>query len=311
MTIKIIGAGMAGLLAARMLYRHDPVVYEQQPSLPNNHSAVLRFRTPEVGNILGIPFKKVRVLKGAAFWRGPVASVMAYTDKILGEYRSDRSMPTKFEVVDRWIAPPDLIARMAEGVNVVYGHDFTLVGEKTKVISTIPMSNLMEELAYLPKPKFDYTPGFNIKAKVGRCHAYLSLYVPDPTMDFYRVSITGDEMIIEFSGEFAKQGREVRDKVNIIKACAMIGVDPDRIIEHKTYEQRYAKINPIPEAARREFIYWASSLQGKAYSLGRFATWRPGLLMDDVPKDVRFIDSMMTGQVDAYAAESDHYRRER
>lgn len=306
--IKIIGAGMAGLLAARMLYRHDPVVYERASSLPNNHTAVLRFRSPEVGDVLGIPFKKVRVLKGTADWRGPVSSVLAYTDKTLGEYRTDRSIPIKFEVVDRWIAPPDLIARMAEGINVVYDHDHDFLSIESKVVSTIPMPDLMDELAYLPRPKFGYMAGINLRATVERCEAYLSLYVPDPAVRFSRLSVTGSELIIEYQGDRSASDA-LEYKVDIIKACAMLGIDPDRVSSHEVYPQKYTKIIPIPETERREFVYWASTLQGRAYSLGRFATWRPGLLMDDLPRDIRFIESMMTGTIDRYVSERNYYER--
>lgn len=308
--IKIIGAGMAGLLCARMLHRHDPVIYERADKLPNNHTAVLRFRSPEVGDVLGIPFKKVRVLKGTADWRGPVSSVLAYTDKTLGEYRTDRSIPIKFEVVDRWIAPPDLIARMAEGINVVYDHDHDFLSIESKVISTIPMPDLAAQLGYEPfrAREFGHIAGVNLRATVDRCEAYLSLYVPDPAVRFSRLSITGSELIIEYQNAGWTMDT-LGYKVDIIKACAMLGIDPDRVISHEVYPQKYAKIIPVPETERREFIYWASTLQGRAYSLGRFATWRPGLLVDDLPRDIRFIESMMAGTVDRYMAERDHVER--
>lgn len=44
----IIGAGMAGLLAANLLHRFNPTVLEKAPSLPNNHAALLRFRSDEI-----------------------------------------------------------------------------------------------------------------------------------------------------------------------------------------------------------------------------------------------------------------------
>ncbi len=48
------------------------------------------------------------------------------------------------------------------------------------------------------------------------------------------------------------------------------------------------KILPIDEDVRKRFIMWASD-KHQVYSLGRFATWRPGLLLDDVVNDVRVI----------------------
>ena len=45
----IFGAGLAGLLSANMMRSHKPTVYEFQSELPNNHGALLRFRSDKVG----------------------------------------------------------------------------------------------------------------------------------------------------------------------------------------------------------------------------------------------------------------------
>ena len=38
----------------------------------------------------------------------------------------------------------------------------------------------------------------------------------------------------------------------------------------------------IDETLRRRWLYWCSTERGVCYNLGRFATWRPGLLADDL-----------------------------
>ena len=62
MTVRIIGAGMAGLLAGSM-FRGQAQIYESAPSLPNNHHALLRFRSDGISNHLNIPFQAVDVVK--------------------------------------------------------------------------------------------------------------------------------------------------------------------------------------------------------------------------------------------------------
>ena len=57
----IYGAGLAGLLAGNILRKYHPKIYEAQSELPNNHSALLRFRTSDVGTACSIPFKRVKV----------------------------------------------------------------------------------------------------------------------------------------------------------------------------------------------------------------------------------------------------------
>jgi hypothetical protein len=68
----IYGAGLAGLLAGNMLRGRLPVVKEGQSSLPNNHSALLRFRTDKVGTACAIKFKKVKVNKAIKYNSQPL-----------------------------------------------------------------------------------------------------------------------------------------------------------------------------------------------------------------------------------------------
>jgi hypothetical protein len=158
----IVGAGMAGLLAARMLSHRKPVVWETQKALPNNHSAVLRFRTSQVGDILGIPFKKVNMIKDTLHWRNPIADSLAYSYKNSGSYRSDRSVTRGLVSEERFIAPPDLISQMAEGVKIEFGREYDPNDPHVRgsnVISTIPMPALMELLDYDMGPDFNYREG--------------------------------------------------------------------------------------------------------------------------------------------------------
>ena len=58
---------MAGLLAANLLRRFEPVIHEAKKELPDNHSALLRFRTPNIGSACAVPFKKVSVSKAISY----------------------------------------------------------------------------------------------------------------------------------------------------------------------------------------------------------------------------------------------------
>ena len=80
----MIGAGMAGLLAGAMLRGDCERIIEAQDSIPNNHSAVLRFRSTVVADTLNIPFKEVKVMKAVQPWQNPVADAMAYSFKNTG-----------------------------------------------------------------------------------------------------------------------------------------------------------------------------------------------------------------------------------
>lgn len=289
--LHIIGAGMAGLLAANMMKRRAPQIWESQVSLPNNHSAVLRFRSSTVGDVLDIPFRKVTMIKTTARWMNPVADAMAYAKKNTGQYLSDRSI-NSYELlsVERYIAPHNLISLMSRDLKIELNStiDYNDIrATKAPIISTVPMPLLMEMLKYPHRDsvKFRYKPGLNLRASVDQCDAFVTVMVPDPALPFSRVSITGDELIIE-----AVPDSEWASSDFVTAAMKILGIKFGDIVGSITrHPSKYAKIVPIEEDARHEFLHWAT-MEHNVYSLGRFATWRPSLLLDDLVKDIRLID---------------------
>lgn len=304
----VVGAGMAGLLSAAMLRGDCEAIFEREPQLPSNHSAVLRFRSSVVGDVLNIPFKRVSAIKAVDPWRNPVADALAYSRKTNGTATLRSVLSADGKASDRFIAPTDLVARMAEKVipPISVGIDFSEALEYAlrrggmPVISTIPMPALMEQLAW-PRRKdveFRSVPGVNVRARLRGVEAYCSVYVPDPEVEPARVTITGDELIAEVYGQtFVDPELVLQDALNVL------GLDePDYVTtsDVEVKPQRYAKILPIDENERRAFIMWATREHG-VYSLGRYATWRPGLLLDDVVNDVRVIARLINHPGEAYA----------
>jgi len=298
MTIKIIGAGMAGLLAGNLLARHKPKLIEAHSSLPNNHSAVLRFGSPKIGDALGIPFRAVKLVKSTLRWKNEVADALAYSRKCTGISRSDRSLTRNQSSSERWIAPPDLIQRMAADLNIEFGKFYQCGDDRTSpIISTLPMPLLMKQLNYEHVPEFHYVHGANLRARIENCDAYISLYIPDPEFSFNRISITGNELIAEYAFPFqTAQDDELFDSKSgswriipeINKIADLLGFPAQAISGYEMKRQTYAKIHPIDDRTRKNFLAWATDNFG-IYSLGRFATWRPGLMLDDLINDVQRI----------------------
>jgi hypothetical protein len=287
--VIIIGAGMAGLLAARMLGHHKVAVWEKQTALPNNHHAVLRFRTSQVGDILGIPFKRVNMIKDVLPWQNPIADSLAYSYKNTSAYRSDRSVTKGLVSEERYIAPPDLIERMAEGVQIEFGREYAPGDPHVRgasVISTMPMPSLMEALDYDMAPDFEYQSGMVIEATVENCDAYVSLLIPNPDEPFSRISLTGNQLLVEVP----KVEKLAQYESFAQHAAKVIGIRSEQIhsIRAPRY-QSYNKILPIADEARKGFMFWATK-NFSVYSLGRYATWRPSLLLDDLVNDIRLID---------------------
>jgi hypothetical protein len=315
----IIGAGMAGLLAANLIGKKRPVtVMERAASLPNNHTALLRFRTSIVGDVCDIPFKKVKVIKTVAHGSNDVADILQYSKKVSGEYSARSIISTlKTEIADRYIAPGDLVAQLHDKANCTFNfeHELTevkeetliylndvadLIMQRTPIISTMPMPTMMDLLGYQDRPKFNWRAGYTVSFDVKSSDVYASVYIPNPEYEAYRISITGKRVIVEYVGPSPFPSPEMVDedelKGDAIAACEeYLGIpqeDIEGIIQVRA--QLFAKIAPIEEEARRSFILWAS-LKHNVYSLGRFATWRPGLMMDDVVNDIRVIDRLMGG----------------
>lgn len=298
----IIGAGMAGLLAARMLARREPWVYERQTSLPNNHSAVLRFRTDAVSLVTGIPFKRVRVLKAVNDHELPLASAVKYSRKVNSRISVRSIIDTA--TVERFIAPVDFIQQLAAGAHVTYNSEAEQLGDMrdwtAPVISTMPMPALMDLLDYKgPRPEFRSKAGTVWTATVPDCELYATIYYPGD-QPYYRASITGDQLIVECT-------KTVEPPINWERAIKRdFGLGNIELSPWLIKTQKYAKIDHTTEretSLARTFMHWAT-VNHNIYSLGRFATWRAGLLLDDLVKDVQKIDRWV-GAGDKYAVSRD------
>jgi hypothetical protein len=303
--MKIIGAGMAGLLAANMLRRHNPVVYEQRETLPDNHAAVLRFRNEGVSRATGIPFKKVKVQKAIIDERGAIHTTTnlrlsnMYAQKVIGRVVT-RSI-INLDPEERFIAPQDFIQQMAQCVDIVFNSAIDLSQEENSsepVISTMPMPVLMTQLGWDSMPVFGSSPIWVVTAEIldPIVDVYQTLYFPDPDLPLYRASITGNKVILEFMKD--PEGTSCGSLAD--EWLTAFGIQPRVLANEKISVQRYGKISPINDLLRKNFIFTASQ-QHHIYSLGRFATWRQ-ILLDDLVNDIQFIESFIT-QRDLYHAQ--------
>lgn len=289
----IYGSGMAGLLAANMLRRYSPDIREKQKSLPNNHDALLRFRNNSVGVSTNIPFKKVKVRKAIKYDKvlhtEPTLYLSnLYSQKVTGSY-FDRSI-NNLEPVERYIAPPNLISLMAEGVNIEYDKTLEEVKENSgePIISTIPMPILMKLTGWDNVPEFKFKTIWSQRTEITDpdINVNQTIYYPDPLTDYYRISVTGKVVIAEFIRPPINSGPDIMGALR-----EDFGIQPKRLSPIKQSEMQYGKLLPIDEYVRREFIHWTTQKYG-IYSLGRFATWRQ-LLLDDVVKDINVIDGFL------------------
>jgi hypothetical protein len=299
--MRIYGAGLAGLLAGTMLRRYKPLICEAQPSLPNNHDALLRFRSDVVSRVTGIPFKKVRVQKAISY-KGRIGTTPClhlsnlYSVKSTGEVLS-RSI-NNLDPVERYIAPPDLIQQLADGLDIRYSTPLTepLEPQLEPVISTIPMPYLQKLSRWHSRPEFNYRTITTISADIvePKTEVYQTVYYPGDER-YYRVSITGNHLIIEMMG-LELHPFTVEDY--IFEALKDFGIYDPVLANIIRKPQSFGKITPIAEEPRKEFILAMSDLY-KVYSVGRYATWR-NILLDDLVQDIQQVEKLFT-QRDNYA----------
>jgi hypothetical protein len=296
MQVSIIGAGMAGLLAGAM-FRRGSQIYEAAAELPNNHHALLRFRSDDIAQYLNIEFAAVEVLKIVKPWRNQVADAVGYSMKSNGK-ASFRSITTaEGKVSRRFIAPHDFIAQLEElQPNAIkYGRqldrgDIEVLASTGPVISTIPMGTLMDILGYEDKPDFGYRHASVIKVELDMpSDLCATIYYPDPSFPAIRATLTGQLLQVELVSSY-DAGHWTVDRI-------LRTVFEDFGITTREYtadlvQQRYAKIVAIDDRERRKFIMWATDKFG-VYSLGRFAVWKPGLLLDDVFHDCHKVIGMI------------------
>jgi len=294
--MKIIGAGLAGLIAGTIF--QDAQIIERGPESQTQHKAVLRFRSDAVGRAVGIPFREVTVRKGVwlcggRFVEPTIQWANLYSRKVLGRL-ADRSI-WNIVPVQRWIAPEDFAARLVARCRgrVAWNSEWlpdAAAAEPT--ISTIPLSMICQMFPVFEGRaplQFHFAPIEVRRYRIANADVFQTVYFPELHTAVYRASITGDLLIIESIADYfdydpsRERSAEEDDKL----VFGAFGLSPNLATPVDTTRQRYGKIAPIDETARRRMIALLTQKYG-IYSLGRFATWR-NILLDDVLADIDVI----------------------
>lgn len=280
----IVGAGLAGLIAAHALPRHSIVEAQDEPTA--THKALLRFRSAAVGELTGIEFKPVSVHKGIWFEGGfqqpTIRAANFYSRKVLGQML-DRSI-WKLEPSTRYVAPEDFYERLIDSVGhrISWGTkaDYKAGGEP--IISTAPMPIVLREVGIDLGETFHRAAIAVERFHVPRASIYQTVYFPTMEHSMYRASMTGDLLICEFAGE--PRGPWMTE---LYDAFAL----PDNVDQIESVTQNYGKIAPIDNGKRKAVIAQLTA-DHNVFSLGRFATWR-NILLDDVVHDIAVVKRLL------------------
>jgi hypothetical protein len=292
----IVGAGLAGLLAAHAWPNFK--VLEAAPAPRAMHKALLRFRTDSVSKLTGIEFRKVLVRKNiwsrGRFVEPNIELANRYSMKTLNRIVGDRSI-WNLSPVERYIAPETFYEQLVEAVGPRISWDCPVAAAAPTgpLISTIPLPSMLEMMD-IPAPfTFERAPIEVHRYRLRDTDVHQTCYYPDDGTQLYRASITGDLLIAEFAAVHGDNPVKVREDaaapVKIISES--FGINMDKAQPLGVVEQRYGKIAPIEDAARKRLLFKLTH-DCRIFSLGRFAVWR-NILLDDVVDDIAVIRKLM------------------
>lgn len=299
--IRIIGAGLAGLIAA--CHFKDAEILEAG-KLKANHKALLRFRDQSVSTLTGIPFKEVTVDKAIYGLDGLVTQCTIplanqYSRKVTGQL-SGRSI-WNLDRVQRYIAPENFHEQLVERHRgrIFEACPITSLHEAEQAlwstVSTAPLPVILKAAGMeVPNMTFDRAAISVAKYRIPKCDVYQTIYFPAAHLRVFRASITGDILIVEsISAENAPRTANLSDEAELSSILFPFGLQDMRLdLEPlEKVNQQYGKIVPLPAEQRHAILYELTERFG-VYSLGRFATWR-NILLDDVAQDISTVDRLI------------------
>lgn len=298
----IIGAGLTGLICGAL--NPKSIIYEAK-SQTEIKSSILRFKTPELSNLLNIPFKKVKVQYG--IWYGmknvnpEIKFCNMYSKKVSDSILS-RSIKTG--IYTRWIPPTDFVSELKKrccikyNTNLNYDDMIYLKADQIPILSTIPLNSMINLCELNRDLKIDfYSKTIRItKIPIENCNIYCTLYYPKDDISVYRVSIHKNELIIEENmiGDSVLIAHQNNLDPILSNILSSFGLEESNINlkNAQTYKIKSGKIKPIDGFIRRKIIRILTQKYG-IYQIGRYGTWRPKLMLDEIPNDLKIIKTLI------------------
>jgi hypothetical protein len=302
----IIGAGLAGLLAAQV-FQKSPIL-ESSAKPIENHRALLRFRSDAVARLTGIDFREVTVRKG--IWdyateqevEPSIRNANLYAQKVTGTLYGDRSI-WNLAPAQRFIAPEDFYQRLLAMLyeRIEWGQDgLKLVAPHNPqaLINTAPLPAVLARIGQHSGTKllpdgieFKRQHIGTLRYRVKDCDLFQTIYYPSLDFVVYRASITKDLLIIETKAVPGSDWTEEQFRPYLKTVARSFGIQTYQAEFIDTGHQAYGKIVNLPNEQRHKILHHLTT-HYNVYSLGRFATWR-NILLDDVVQDAAAIRRLL------------------
>jgi hypothetical protein len=289
--IKILGAGLAGLLAYQFFKNEDTVILEKEKKENIfRHNAILRTKKEEFPRMLGINYEKVELEKNYLFKDSlhitpNIEMKNNYSIKISDKLLK-RSINDENNNKNRYIF--DIFDINFDKYNVLFNEKIeTLadIGDYDFCISTLPMpimskiSKMEIKQSFETKPIFVYFIYLNIDSEL-----HQTIYECNEYSPIYRMTLNKKIITIEATKEV-----EEGVLINKMKYFGLLFTDIESI---EKVEQSNGKIYRIDDNTRKAFILNLTN-EYNIYSLGRYAIWKPKLMLDDLLDDLYKIKKMM------------------
>ena len=299
MKVVIIGAGMAGSVAAGAMSSSVPVVYDSKKDNGGtglgDHYAIMRLRSADIGKYLGCGLSEITVYKavlyGGRLWVEPSITMNnLYSIKTHSEL-GIRSLQ-ELGKVKRYLLPPFRCPAQVE-----YDHKACSVKpglitfsngnevEYDVCISTMPMPALLgacsinHDMEFCANPIYIARATLNIKSSV-----HQTIYIPEPSTPVYRMTLENRVIILESTEPFSGLG-------GMSEAISPFGLGVEDCSDFTFHTQHAGKMVSVDDNKRRFFIMKLTDEFG-IYSFGRYALWKP-IRADHLIGDIENIKNML------------------
>lgn len=303
MRMAIIGAGISGIMAARYFSNYNPTLIEKNETLPflsQNHASI-RVKSEEIGILLNIKLKKVQISKQIFFEhklynQASITMKNLYSRKVTGEIGTrsiefDDTNDIRYFFGEQLTTWPGLDYRTNHKLIAIIGN--TLHFENKKCInydiclSTIPMPEMFRifKKDNTAGDAFKLQPIYVTELLLGiRSSAFQTIYFPELHLDAYRANLEENRLLIESLTEL--------DDGELHLILSIFGLTNITIISKEVHRQPFGKIIGISDSQRKGNMLYLTE-NHNIYSLGRYATWRNGVEIDDVMKDLKKIKNFI------------------
>lgn len=299
MKVVIIGAGIAGAVAAGALSSYQPEVYDgaKDEQQSRKHKAVMRLRDASISRYLGVGTTKIQVYKAIAV----EGSIQLASDARLNNMYSlktygmlgARSLGST-GLVDRFIMDDDFSIKGVHYDSWLMGIEggklsFAGVGahgvEYDVCISTIPMPVMLKACGLSSRLSFEHLPVFVYRGMLTvPSTVHQTLYFPSDNTPIYRATIQNEGVIIESMSSLAP--------VDISSVMRCFGLRQHHYtMDAMPHKQEMGKMLPVDDTMRKRHILELTEKFG-IYSLGRFAIWK-SIRADHLVQDIELIKAMI------------------